>query len=110
MRAITIESFDSDPALNEVPTPQIAPNEVLVRLRLLGQPHRRCYRGRMLRDMVERNFPVVLGRDFVGVVEQAGSEVTLYSEDTGLQSVLMYGLCRSSAPSKGVESRFPSKY
>ena len=29
MRAIILESFDSSPALHEVPTPQIAPNEVL---------------------------------------------------------------------------------
>ena len=33
MRAIVLESFDSSPALREVPTPQIAPNEVLVRVR-----------------------------------------------------------------------------
>ena len=32
MRAIMLESFDSSPALREVPPPQIAPNEVLVRV------------------------------------------------------------------------------
>jgi NADPH:quinone reductase-like Zn-dependent oxidoreductase len=33
MRAIMLESFDSNPTLREVPTPQIAPNEMLVRVR-----------------------------------------------------------------------------
>jgi NADPH:quinone reductase-like Zn-dependent oxidoreductase len=32
MRAFTLESFNSSLALHEVPTPQIAPNEVLVRV------------------------------------------------------------------------------
>ena len=34
----------------------------------------------MLRDMVEHEFPVTLGRDFAGVVEQVGSEVSALSE------------------------------
>jgi hypothetical protein len=32
MRAITLENFESSPGLNEVPTPQIGPDEVLVRV------------------------------------------------------------------------------
>ena len=34
MRAITLESFDKGPTLQEdIPTPQISPNQVLVRVR-----------------------------------------------------------------------------
>jgi NADPH:quinone reductase-like Zn-dependent oxidoreductase len=32
MRGITLESFDTSPELHEVPTPQIATNEVLIRV------------------------------------------------------------------------------
>jgi NADPH2:quinone reductase len=81
MRAITLESFDSSPALHEVPTPQIAPNEVLVRVHTSSvNPMDNAIAAGMLKDMVEHDFPVVLGRDFAGVVEQVGSDVTRYAE------------------------------
>ena len=76
MRAITLESFDSSPALHEVPTPQIAPNEVLVRVHASSvNPVDGAIVAGMLKDMVEHEFPIVLGRDYAGVVEQAGSDV-----------------------------------
>src|SRR5918997_2661174 len=76
MHAIMLESFDSSPALQEVPTPQIAPNEVLVRVRASSvNPIDNAIASGMLKDMVEHEFPIVLGRDFAGVVEQAGSDV-----------------------------------
>src|SRR5215207_6042544 len=81
MRAITLESFDSDPALHEIPTPQIAPNEVLVRVHASSvNPIDNAIASGMLKDMVEHEFPIVLGRDFAGVVEQAGSDVRGLSE------------------------------
>ena len=76
MRAIALESFDSDPALQEIATPQIAPNEVLVGVRASSvNPIDNAIASGMLKDMVEHEFPIVLGRDFAGVVEQAGSDV-----------------------------------
>src|SRR5215213_4730200 len=81
MRAITLESFDSDPTLQDIPTPQIAPNEVLVGVRASSvNPMDNAIASGMLRDMVEHEFPIVLGRDFSGVVEQAGSAVSNLSE------------------------------
>jgi NADPH2:quinone reductase len=81
MRAITLESFDSHPTLQDIPTPQIAPNEVLVGVRASSvNPIDNAITSGMLKDMVEHEFPVVLGRDFSGVVEQAGSEVRDLSE------------------------------
>src|SRR5215203_897939 len=81
MRAIVLEGFDSSPALREVPTPQIAPNEVLVRVRASSaNPVDGAIAAGMMSGMVEHEFPVVLGRDYAGVVEQAGSDVTRYAE------------------------------
>ena len=82
MRAITLESFDKGPTLQEdIPTPQIAPNEVLVRVQASSvNPVDGAIAAGMFKDMLEHEFPVVLGRDFSGVVEQAGEDVGGISE------------------------------
>src|SRR5918997_2286334 len=81
MRAITLESFNSSPALHEIPTPQIAPNEVLVRVQASSvNPVDGAIAAGMFKDMLEHEFPVLLGRDFAGVVEQAGEDVGGISE------------------------------
>src|SRR5919107_6181533 len=81
MRAITLGSFDKGPTLREIPTPQIAPNEVLVRVQASSvNPVDGAIAAGMLKDMVEHEFPILLGRDFSGVVEQAGSDVSGISE------------------------------
>jgi len=81
MRAITLERFESDPTLQEIPTPQIAPNEVLVHVRASSvNPVDNAIVSGMLKDMVEHEFPILLGRDFAGVVERAGSDVSGISE------------------------------
>jgi NADPH:quinone reductase-like Zn-dependent oxidoreductase len=77
MRAIMLESFDGGPTLQEIPTPQVASNEVLVRVRASSvNPIDNAIVSGMLKDMVEHEFPILLGRDFAGVVEQAGSDVS----------------------------------
>jgi NADPH:quinone reductase len=81
MRAIILESFDSSPALHELPTPQIAPNELLVRVHASSvNPVDGAIAAGMMSGMVDHEFPVVLGRDYAGVVERAGSVVTRYAE------------------------------
>src|SRR5215208_637729 len=85
MHAITLESFDSDPTLQEIPTPQIAPNEVLVGVRASSvNPLDNAIASGMLKDMVEHEFPIVLGRDFAGVVGGGGSGVGGLSEGDGV--------------------------
>jgi len=82
MRAITLEDFDSSPGLRQdLPAPTPADNEVLVRVSASSvNPVDNSIVSGMLKDMVEHAFPVVLGRDFAGVVEQVGSEVSGLSE------------------------------
>jgi NADPH:quinone reductase len=82
MRAFTLDSFDKPPGLREdLPAPTPAENEVLVRVRASSvNGADGAIAAGMLGGMVDHEFPVVLGRDYAGVVEQVGSRVRRYSE------------------------------
>jgi NADPH:quinone reductase len=82
MKAVTLDAFDTPPALrDDLPAPTPAPNEVLVRVRASSvNPADNGIASGMLKQMgVEYEFPVTLGRDYAGVVEQVGPEVTRYA-------------------------------
>ena len=81
MRAFTLDSFESPPGLrDDLPTPSsVGPNEVLVRV------HASSVNGAdvpiaagMLKEMAQYEFPVTIGRDFAGVVEDVGSVVSRF--------------------------------
>src|SRR4051812_40009732 len=81
MRAITLDRPDAAPALREVlPDPSPADNEILVRVQASSvNPVDHSIAAGMLTQMgVEYEFPVTLGRDYAGVVQQAGTAVRGY--------------------------------
>ena len=81
MRATTLDSPDTQPAVREdLPEPTPAENEILVRVQASSvNPVDNSIAAGMLAQMgVEYEYPVILGRDYAGVVEQAGSAVTGY--------------------------------
>jgi len=76
MRAFAIDRFGEHGSVRDLPEPVAAPGEVLVRVTFAGVNPvdwkiRDGLRG-------ERPFPWVLGGDFAGIVEVAGSGVTAY--------------------------------
>jgi NADPH:quinone reductase-like Zn-dependent oxidoreductase len=81
MRAITVDSPNTPPALREdLPAPTPAENEVLVRVHASSvNPVDNAIAAGMLAGMgVEHQYPVILGRDYAGVVEQTGAAVSAY--------------------------------
>ncbi len=79
MRAFTLDSLESQPALRDLPEPSPAANEIVVRVRSSSVNPVDVFIGMgALAEMFEHEFPVVLGRDFAGVVEQVGDEVSRY--------------------------------
>ena len=68
--------FDSGLALRDLPKPEPAADELLVRVHASSiNPFDVLFAAGALRGMMEYDFPVVLGRDFAGVVEGVGPEV-----------------------------------
>lgn len=80
MRVFTLDSFDAQPGLrDDLPEPRAGDNELLVRVHASSvNPVDVLIAGGVLKEMAEHEFPVTLGRDFAGVVEQVGSAVTRY--------------------------------
>jgi len=82
MRAVALDAFDTPPALrDDLPAPTPAPNEVLVRVRASSvNPADNGIAAGMLTQMgVEYEFPVILGRDYAGMVEDVGADVTRFA-------------------------------
>ena len=80
MRAFTLDSFESQPALRaDLPEPSPAANEIVVRVHASSVNPVEAFIGMgALGEMFEHEFPVILGRDFAGVVEQVGDGVSRY--------------------------------
>ena len=77
MRAITIDAYKTEPRLQELPKPKPGEGEILIRLHAAGvNPIDWKARDGEFQQRMPADFPVVLGFDGAGVVEQVGPGVT----------------------------------
>jgi NADPH:quinone reductase-like Zn-dependent oxidoreductase len=92
MRAFTLDSFDSPPRLrDDLAEPRRADNELLVRVHASSvNPADAAIVAGMLKEMVEHDFPVTLGRDFAGTVEQTGGSVGRYQPGDEVYGFLLH--------------------
>jgi NADPH2:quinone reductase len=93
MKAVTLDAFDTPPRLrDDLPAPTPAAHEVLVRVHASSiNPADNSIAAGMLKQMgVEYEFPVILGRDYAGVVEQVGPEVTRYAVGDGVFGFVLH--------------------
>jgi propanol-preferring alcohol dehydrogenase len=74
MKAVRLVELGQPLQLQEVPTPDVGPNDVLVRIKAAGI----CHSDVHYRDGVSpvRPLPITLGHEIAGVVERAGRQVT----------------------------------
>jgi NADPH:quinone reductase len=79
MRAVTVTEYGATPAVAEVPTPDPGPGQVLIKLRAAGMnPMDRTLASGAWKPM-PATFPMVLGADGAGVVEQLGEGASKFS-------------------------------
>jgi NADPH:quinone reductase len=90
MRAIGLESFEEQPKVLDQPVPEPGPGEVLVKVShssVNGMDV--AVASGMVKDFMEHRFPVVLGKDFAGIVEAVGEGVMSVSEGDRVFGVLV---------------------
>ena len=78
MKAVVIRSYGGPEvlAIDQVSVPQIAEDEVLIKVRAVGvNPIDWKVRAGFLKEMLPYHFPLILGWDVSGTVERAGSSV-----------------------------------
>jgi len=80
MRSIATGNFGEPPTLTEVPQPEAGPGEVLVRVHTASlNGFDVAVAAGLVQGMMEHRFPVVLGKDFAGTVEQTGEGVSRFA-------------------------------
>jgi NADPH2:quinone reductase len=93
MRAITLNEPDGQPVAREdLPAPTPTDNEVLVRVHASSvNPVDGSIAAGLLAQMgVEYEYPVTLGRDYAGTVEQAGAAVSGFKEGDQVFGFLLH--------------------
>ena len=83
MKAIAINEFGGRDTLHlmDLPMPEIKPGEILVKVKAAGvNPVDWKIREGYIKDLFPYEFPIILGWDAAGIVEQAGEEVTRFKE------------------------------
>ena len=79
MRAVVIPGFGTEPELADLPVPAPGPDEILVRVHAAGMnPFDWKVAEGALEGVVDHKFPVVMGSDGAGIVEQVGADVARF--------------------------------
>jgi NADPH:quinone reductase-like Zn-dependent oxidoreductase len=77
MRAIAVSEYGATPAPTHLPRPEPGPGEILVKMVAAGlNPMDWKIADGLLKDSIDARFPLILGQDGAGVVEDVGDGVT----------------------------------
>lgn len=80
MYAFAITDWDMSPQVTKVPVPEVGPGEVRVRVQASSvNGFEVAVAAGMMRGITGEELPVIMGKDFAGVVEAVGEGVTEYA-------------------------------
>ncbi len=75
MRAVTISEYGGQPRVTDIPKPNPGPGQVLIKVLAAGvNPMDRSIAMGAWKDRMPAKFPLVLGADVAGVVEEIGAD------------------------------------
>jgi NADPH:quinone reductase-like Zn-dependent oxidoreductase len=90
VRAIAVNDYGTPPVLIDVPKPEPGPGEILVRVRASSiNGFDGAVAAGMLKGMMDHRFPVVLGKDFAGVVQALGEGASAFAPGDEVFGVMM---------------------
>ena len=93
MRALRLLEYGGQLASNDVTTPTIADDEILVRIKSTAVNHADLLKASaMARQVFPIDLPWIPGHEFSGVVEQVGSHVAVWAPDDAV-----FGTCEMGA-------------
>src|SRR5260370_40616925 len=80
MKAVRLLEYGGQLVLNDVPTPTIARDEILVKIKSTAVNHLDLVKASgTARLILPIDLPWIPGHEFSGIVEQIGSDVTAYA-------------------------------
>lgn len=80
MKAVRLLEYGGQLVFNDVPTPTVASDEVLVKIRSTAVNHLDLVEASgTARQILPINLPWIPGHEFSGVVEQVGTDVAAYA-------------------------------
>jgi NADPH:quinone reductase-like Zn-dependent oxidoreductase len=79
MRAVTVTEYGATPVVAEIPTPEPGQGQVLIKLRAAGMNPMDLWLASGAWKPMPAMFPMVLGADGAGVVEELGEGTSRYS-------------------------------
>lgn len=80
MKAIRIHGFATSPLIEDIPTPDIGPEDVLVRVEAAAlNPLDGLVASGIARQFFKIDLPMTLGTDFAGTIERIGEAVTRWN-------------------------------
>src|SRR5579862_8367548 len=105
MKAVSLLEYGGQLVFNEVPTPTIARDEILVKVKSTTVNHLDLVEASgAARQILPINLPWIPGHEFSGVVEQIGSDATacapgdaVFGTTTGMGAYAEYLAVKSAA-------------
>jgi NADPH:quinone reductase-like Zn-dependent oxidoreductase len=92
MKAVRVLEYGGPLVLDDVPTPTIAPDEILVKIKSTAVNHLDLVKASgKARQILPIDLPWIPGHEFSGVVEQIGSDVTAWTSGDAVFGVTGMG-------------------